>query len=59
MDKKINELELELIQLEDIFEEQKNNKILEGKVLGIRRALHILTGKSYDPADYAKEDNEE
>jgi hypothetical protein len=51
LNEKINTLELELVTLEDILEEQKSNKVVYGKVLGLRTALHVLTGKSYEPIE--------
>lgn len=59
MEQKINNIELELITAEEHLSEEKSNKILEGKVKGLRTALHILTGKSYDPKDYVEKENEE
>lgn len=59
IEEKINNIELELVIAEEHLSEEKTNKILEGKVKGLRTALHILTGKSYDPADYVSKEIEE
>lgn len=52
MENKIKNIEVELIMAEEELAEEKTNKILEGKVKGLRTSLYILTGKSYDPKDY-------
>lgn len=59
LENKINKIELELvIAEEELSYERRGDKELIGKVNGLRKALHILTGKSYDPKDYVNEENE-
>lgn len=60
LERKVNEIELELIVAEEeLSYERRGDKELIGKVNGLRKALHILTGKSYDPKDYVNDEDEE